>query len=633
VSAEILWRIPPAGDVILLNMNDTDLQLLARYTRHHAEDAFAELVRRHLDLVYSAALRQVRSPQLAEEVAQSVFINLARHAPRLAPDTILTAWLYQVTRREAIDVVRREARRQLREQIATEINAMNAAADWSHIGPLLDEAMHALGETDRAAVLLRYFENKSLREVGQTLGTSDDAAQKRVGRAVERLRDFFAKRGVTVGASGLVAVLSAQAIQAAPVGLALTISTAAALGGAAIATTATATALKTIAMTTLQKTLIAATLVVGVATTLVVQHQSQVRLRAENRSLRQQIAQLQTDHETLSRRVAEARSSFALKRPAPPMSALAPHVDPPEAAPLTNRIARLLKDGRTPKLTGAQVESYLKANRRNASSLLAAYRTTGDPALLEEAKQKYPDDPQVAFEAAFKKDTSVEERRQWLEVFKKSAPDNALPNYLSALHYFKAGQPDQAVSELIAASGKQEFQDYTLERHQDDEEAYLGAGYSVAEAKTIPALQLLLPQLAEVKELGLNLVELANSYRQAGDPASAQAALQMAAMLGQRYGNTVVGETEISRLVGLAVERIALNAMDPNSPYGSAGQTVQDRLDQLARQSTELKQIAEQTQALQDLVSDQDWISYQDRWRVFGEEAAGKWLLKKYGQK
>src|SRR6266496_3621724 len=169
--------------------------------------------------------------------------------------------------------------------------------------------------------------------------------------------------------------------------------------------------------------------------------------------------------------------------------------------------------------------------------------------------------------------------------------NNALPNYLLALHYFKAGQPDQAVSELIAASGKQDFQDYTLERHQDDEEAYLGAGYSVAEAKTIPALQLLLPQLAEVKQLGLNLVELANSYRQAGDPDSAQAALQMVANLGQRYGNTVVGETEISRLVGLAVERIALNAMDPNSAYGGAGQTVQDRLDHLAQQSADLKQV------------------------------------------
>jgi len=99
-SAGNSWRIPASGDVILLNMSDTDLELLARYIRHHAEDAFAEIVRRHLDLVHSAALRQVRSPQLAEEVAQSTFLNLARHAHRLAPDTILTAWLYQVTRLE-----------------------------------------------------------------------------------------------------------------------------------------------------------------------------------------------------------------------------------------------------------------------------------------------------------------------------------------------------------------------------------------------------------------------------------------------------------------------------------------------------------------------------------------------------
>ena len=245
--------------------------------------------------------------------------------------------------------------------------------------------------------------------------------------------------------------------------------------------------------------------------------------------------------------------------------------------------------------------------------------------------QKYPNHPQVDFEAALRNDAT--DRRQWLDALKQSAPENALANYLSAADDFKAGQIDQAVQELVAASGKPQFQDYSLDRVQDDEEAYRAAGYSVAESKAIATMQLLLPQLVQVRELNGRIVDLANSYRQAGDPDSAQAALQMAANLGQRYGNTVVGETEISRLVGLAVERIALNAMDPNSPYGSAGQTVQDRLDHLARQSTELKQIAEQTQALQDLVSDQDWISYQDRWRVFGEEAAGKWLLKKYGQK
>jgi len=316
---------------MLLNMSDTDLELLARYTRQNAEDAFAEIVRRHLDLVHSAALRQVRSPQLAEEVAQSAFIKLAGHAHRLAPDTILTAWLYQVTCREAIDVVRREARRQLREQIATEMNAMNATdpshpnsmeadTDWTHIEPLLDEAMHALDDTDRAAVLLRYFESKSLREVGATLGTTDDAARKRVNRAVECLREFFAKRGVTIGASGLVVVISANAVQAAPIGLAVTISTATALAGTAIVTTATATATKTIVMTTVQKSLIAATLVAAVGTGIYEARQaSQLRgqiqsLQRQQMPLAGQLTQLQTENERLSNQVVQAKGAQALSK-------------------------------------------------------------------------------------------------------------------------------------------------------------------------------------------------------------------------------------------------------------------------------------------------------------------------------
>jgi RNA polymerase sigma factor (sigma-70 family) len=245
----------------------SDLDLLGQYARDKAQDAFTEIVRRHVDLVYSAAFRQVRSPQLAEEVAQSVFTDLAQNAGKLKSDTVLTAWLYQVTRRTAVDVVRKESRRQLREQIATEINAMNAAeADWTHVEPFLDEAMHELDDTDRAAVLLRYFENKSFSEVGQTLGTSDDAAQKRVSRAVEHLREFLSKRNVTIGASGLAILISANAVQAAPVGLTGTIATA----GATVAgtTLSTATAVKIIVMTTLQKSIIAAFIAAAVGTGL-----------------------------------------------------------------------------------------------------------------------------------------------------------------------------------------------------------------------------------------------------------------------------------------------------------------------------------------------------------------------------
>jgi RNA polymerase sigma factor (sigma-70 family) len=291
-------------------MSDTDLELLARYSGQNTEDAFAELVRRHIDLVHSAALRQVRSPQLAEEVTQSTFIKLARHASQLARDTILTAWLYQVTRREAIDVVRREARRQLREQTATEMNAMNATtADWTHIEPILDEAMHALDDTDRAVVLLRYFKNHDLRSIGATLGISDDAAQKRVSRAVDRLREFFAKRGVTIGASGLAVVISANAVQAAPVGLAVAISTAAVLAGTTLATTATVTATKAIAMTALQKTVVAATIAVLAGAGIYEARQaSQLRdqvqiLQQQQAPLAEQIQQLQRERESATNRL------------------------------------------------------------------------------------------------------------------------------------------------------------------------------------------------------------------------------------------------------------------------------------------------------------------------------------------
>jgi RNA polymerase sigma factor (sigma-70 family) len=293
-------------------MTESDLELLNRYARDGVESAFSEIVRRHVNLVYSAALRQVRSPQLAEEVAQSVFTDLARNAKRLAPDTILTAWLYQVTRRTAIDVVRRESRRQLREQIATEMNLMNATAeDWTQIEPLLDEAMEALDATDRTAVLLRYFENQSFREVGEKLGTTDDAAQKRVSRAVDRLREFFSKRGVAVGASGLAAVISANAVQAAPTGLALTISTASTIGATSAVAATTATVTKVIAMTTLQKSLIATAIVVAAGTGIYQARQTS-QLRQANEVLEEKRADLALQNESLQREREDASNRLAL---------------------------------------------------------------------------------------------------------------------------------------------------------------------------------------------------------------------------------------------------------------------------------------------------------------------------------
>ena len=307
---------------IYLKTMTSDLDLLGQYARQASEAAFAELVGRQVNLVYSAALRQVRSPQLAEEVAQSVFTDLARNAARLINATggtpVLTAWLYQVARRSAIDVVRRDSRRQLREQIAVEMTNMNSnPSEWTQIEPLLDEAMDALDETDRAAILLRYFENKNLREVGEALGTSDDAAQKRVSRAMERLREFFTKRNVTVGASGLVVIISANAVQAAPAGLAVTISTAAVLAGTAVQTTAMIAATKTIAMTTFQKITVGAALAASVGTGVYEAHQastlqSQIQtLRQQQSPLAEQIGQLQRERDDATNRLTALTEELA----------------------------------------------------------------------------------------------------------------------------------------------------------------------------------------------------------------------------------------------------------------------------------------------------------------------------------
>ena len=268
----------------------TDQQLLEAYAGNHSEPAFAELVRRHIDLVYSAAQRMVCDAHLAEDVTQSVFVALARNARQLTQHPVLSGWLHRTTQNLAANAVRTNIRRQTREQEAVVMNELLAAepeANWEHIAPHLDAALGDLSEPDRDALLLRFFERKSAREMAQTLGISDEAAQKRVTRAVDRMREFFAKRGVTVGTSGLAVVITANAVQAAPVGLALTISTAATLAGTALtATITTQTTLTTMNWLNLKSitAIIAAALAAGTGTYLV-QQRSAEQLRAENQKL------------------------------------------------------------------------------------------------------------------------------------------------------------------------------------------------------------------------------------------------------------------------------------------------------------------------------------------------------------
>jgi len=212
-----------------------DIALLRECAETGSETAFAALVERHVNLVYSTALRSAGNAHAAEEITQAVFIVLAKKARVLSRRTILSGWLYRAARLTAANYLRTEIRRQKREQEAYMQSLLNEPAPeiWPQIAPLLDAAMERLGERDRNALMLRFFENKSLHEVGLALGASEAAAKVRVSRALEKLRKFFFKRGVTFSSALIAEAVSVNSVQIAPAGLAKTISAVAAAKGAA----------------------------------------------------------------------------------------------------------------------------------------------------------------------------------------------------------------------------------------------------------------------------------------------------------------------------------------------------------------------------------------------------------------
>ena len=210
------------------------MQLLQEYAASRSEAAFTALVSRHINLVYSAAMRSVNNPHQAQDITQSVFVILARKSRALRRGTVLSGWLYQTARLTAANFVRTEMRRQFREHQALTQSTMNAPEPeaWARVGPLLDEAMSHLNEKDRNAIVLRFFEGKPLKEVGDALGATEDAAKMRVNRALDKLRDFFHRRGITVPAAALAEAISGNSIQAAPAGLAASVAAGAVQGSA-----------------------------------------------------------------------------------------------------------------------------------------------------------------------------------------------------------------------------------------------------------------------------------------------------------------------------------------------------------------------------------------------------------------
>src|SRR6266487_3611735 len=219
-------------------MDMEDSELLREFAERGSDPAFTALVLRYADLVYSTALRQLRDPHLSQEVAQTVFCLLARKARSLCNRTALVGWFYRAACFAAADVLRTERRRRERERKAEqmEIQATDTDTAWEQLSPLLDEAINQLGENDRLAVLLRFFQRKPMREVGQALEISEDAAKMRVARSVEKLRGFFARNGVACPAGIIAAVLSEKAIQAAPIGFAQSLGAAAKIKAAGAVT-------------------------------------------------------------------------------------------------------------------------------------------------------------------------------------------------------------------------------------------------------------------------------------------------------------------------------------------------------------------------------------------------------------
>ena len=435
-------------------VDDTDQMLIRAYVRCRCEQSFAELVRRHVNLVHSTALRIVRGAALAEEVTQRVFLALAQHAVRLQERSSLSGWLYETTRNLSINTVRGEERRHQRECEAATMKAINvdeSQASWHQLAPHLDDAMAKLKRSEREVILWRYFEHKTAEQIGVRLGLGPDAAQKRVARAVDHLRGIFAKRGIMISASGLAALLSAEAVKAAPAELAAAAIAAAQGLGASLTTTST---VQLLMASTPAKVGIAALVAASLTTPIVFQHLANQRLGEEVAGLRQQAAETEKLREEGERLRAEAQSSGRERAR-----------EQAELARVRGELAGL-KASETKVGARGSIKTESKATE-------AAQASAGKLLLAEEMRNVGFGDPASAYQtlqwAKMKGDTNVifnalawgdERTRAEVAAVFAAAPEAVRAKYGSAdefiLHLFDRSQPHEDRDILVSSRILQE---------------------------------------------------------------------------------------------------------------------------------------------------------------------------------
>jgi len=286
----------------------SDGELVTAYVAEGSEAAFRALVNRHVDMVFATALRQTGNAALAEDISQNVFISLARKAPRLAGSQTLGGWLFRAAVLETKRRIRTELRRCQREATAWELLApqREQGSPFAALLPLLDEALLALREADRLALVSRFLEERSFREVGLALGVDEEAARKRVARAVQKVSEFFRQRGFALPAAGGASGLLTSAAQAAPPALAASAAKAALSAGGA----GTAVNSLLFHVMKLTKNQVAAACIVLAAIPLGWQHHAQAVCARQQAAIQAQLAESTPRAETLEADAAkEARAA------------------------------------------------------------------------------------------------------------------------------------------------------------------------------------------------------------------------------------------------------------------------------------------------------------------------------------